>query len=127
MPWYISIYVAFLIISLPFSVLLLHRMENDILHPLGGALSGILSVIFVVSYWLPNVIELQGFSTLLMYGFVLGWDCYSVVRAKQKLPEMFQLPDDEDFQLDNNAVIFGAMLMLPAYIFGALICLKAIS
>lgn len=127
MPWYISIYVAFLIISLPFSVLLLRRMEGDVLHPLGGALSGMLSIIFVVSYWLPHVIALQGLSTLLMYGFVLGWDWYTVIRAKHKLPEMFQLPDDEDLQLDNNAVIFGAMLMLPAYIFGALVCLRALS
>jgi hypothetical protein len=125
MPWYISLYVALLLLSLPAGVMMLRRLEQDWLHPVGGALSTVLSALFVISFWLPELVRLQGVSTLLMYGFVLLWDGYLLVRLRARLPELYQLMDEPDMEFESMPMVIGLILMLPAYVFGALVCLRA--
>ena len=127
MPWWVSLYVAFMVISLPFGVLMLRRMQEDYLHPIGGLVSALLSIAFVTSYWMPELVPFQGGSTLLLFGFVIGWDLYSLRLLKDKLPEMFDLPEQERSEIDSGSLLFGLVLMLPAYIFAALVCMRAMS
>lgn len=127
MPWWVSLYVAFMVISLPFGVLMLRRMQQDYLHPIGGLVSALLSIAFVTSYWMPELVPFQGASTVLLFGFVIGWDVYSLRLLKDKLPEMFDLPEQEQSEIDKGSLLFGLVLMLPAYIFASLVCMRAMS
>lgn len=125
MPWWVSLYVAFMVISLPFGVLMLRRMQQDYLHPIGGLVSALLSIAFVTSYWMPELVPFQGGSTVLLFAFVIGWDVYSLRLLKDKLPEMFDLPEQEQSEIDSGSLLFGLVLMLPAYIFAVLVCMRA--
>lgn len=127
MPWYISLYIALLIISLPTGVMVLRRLDRDWLHPVGGSLSTLLSVLFVTSYWLPDVVPLQSNSVLLMYGFVLAWDAYLLWHLHERLPELSELMDEPDVELPPTSLLIGVLLMLPAYVFGALVCLRVLA
>ncbi len=127
MPWYFSIYVALLIISLPISVFIVRQLQRDLLHPVGVLLSGGLSIAFVMSYFYPDVVPMQGVSTLVAYGFVLGWDGYSVFMLKDRLHEIAQWSEDQEPELDQGAILVGLLMMAPAYVLGALVCLRAVS
>lgn len=126
MPWWVSLYVAFMVISLPFGVLMLRRMENDYLHPVGGLISALLSIAFVTSYWFPDLVPFNGIGPLLLFGFVIGWDLYTLRLLKKKLPDMFDIPEQERSEIDSGSFLLGLVLMLPAYIFAALVCLRAL-
>lgn len=126
MPWWVSLYVAFMVISLPFGVLMLRRMQQDYLHPVGGLVSALLGIAFVTSYWLPDLVPFHGASTVLLFGYMIAWDVYSLRLLKDKLPEMFDLPEEERSEIDSGSLLFGLGLMLPAYIFAALVCLRAL-
>ena len=127
MPWWVSLYVAFMVISLPFGVLMMRRMEHDYLHPVGGLMSALLSIAFVTSYWFPKLIPFSGAGTLLLFAFVIGWDLYTLRLLKEKLPDMFDLPEQERSEIDTGSFLLGLVLMLPAYVFAALVCYRAIS
>ena len=127
MPWWVSLYVGFMVISLPFGVLMMRRMEEDYLHPVGGLMSALLSIAFVISYWFPGLVPFSGPGTLLLFLFVIGWDLYTLKLLRQKLPDMFDLPEEERPEIDNGSFLLGLVLMLPAYIFAALVCLRAMN
>lgn len=126
MPVWVTLYVAMLIVSLPMGVTLLRRLEKDWLHPFGALLSTLLSIIFVVAYWQPDVIRLETNSTFLMFGFVLFWDLYSVMRVRKKMAEFLAMNgmDPNDAPPGNSVWLIGFLLMLPAYIFASLVCLR---
>ncbi len=127
MPWWVSLYVAFMVISLPFGVLMMRRMEQDYLHPIGGLMSALLSIGFVTSYWFPGLVPFSGPSTLLLFLFVIGWDLYTLKLLKKKLPDMFDLPEDDRSEIDTGSFLLGLVLMLPAYVFAALVCLRVLN
>lgn len=127
MPWWVSLYVAFMVISLPFGVLMMRRMEQDYLHPIGGLMSALLSIAFVTSYWLPGLVPFAGPSTLVLFAYVIGWDLYSIKLLKKKLPELFDLPEQDRSEIDVGSVLLGLVLMLPAYTFAALVCLRVLN
>lgn len=124
MPWYMSLYVALLILSLPTGIMVLRRLDGDWLHPVGGILSTLLSVLFVASYWMPDLVPLQHPSVVLMYGFVLAWDAYLLWHLHARLPELAELMGEPDAELPPGSLLIGLVLMLPAYVFGALVCLR---
>tara|TARA_Y100000588_G_C13403745_1_gene564372 strand:- start:32 stop:409 length:378 start_codon:yes stop_codon:yes gene_type:complete len=125
MPWLASLYIAFMVITLPFGLALVRRMENDWLHPVGGFLSSLLSIAFIVSYWMPELVPFQGWSVLLMFFYIVGWDAYMLWRLKYNLPEVLEAPEENP---DGAAasLFVGIFLMLPAYIIAALVCLRAV-
>lgn len=127
MPWWVSLYVAFMVISLPFGVLMMRRMEQDYLHPIGGLISALLSIGFVTGYWFPGLVPFAGPSTLLLFLFVIGWDLYTLKLLKKKLPDMFDLPEDDRSEIDTGTFLLGLVLMLPAYVFAALVCLRVLN
>ena len=128
MPWWASLYVAFIVMSLPFGVATLRRLEQDMIHPVGGVLSTLLSVSFVISYFYPDLIPYHGNQTWIVLLFVLGWDAYAFMRLKERLPEILELPDealDEQVDMTKMSFAIGLLLILPAYIWGLLVCLRA--
>ena len=127
MPWWVSLYVAFMVISLPFGVLMLRRMQEDVLHPVGGFMSAALSIAFVLSYWFPDLVPFHGTGTLLLFLYVLGWDLYTLKLLKEKLPDMLDLPEQERPEIDTGSFLLGLVLMLPAYIFAGLVCIRVVS
>ncbi|PCJ42475.1 MAG: hypothetical protein COA99_08120 [Moraxellaceae bacterium] len=126
MPWWASLYVAFIIISLPFGLMTIRRIEKDILHPLGGLLSTLLSASFIVSYYYPDLLPYHGAQTWLYWGFVVGWDCYSYLRLNNRLPELLEQTDDSPGRR-NNVFLIGLIITLPVYIWGFLVCLRAMA
>ncbi|MEE2729755.1 MAG: hypothetical protein VYA55_02980 [Pseudomonadota bacterium] len=127
MPLWVTLYVALMVVSLPVGVLMLRRIEQDWLHPVGGLVSTLLSVAFVFSYWMPDTVPFHSPSVLLLFAFVLFWDLYSLKRLKQKLPDYFEMSEDSELQPNSGAWLLGVLLMVPAYYFGALVCLRVIS
>lgn len=127
MPLWVTLYVALMVVSLPVGVLMLRRIEQDWLHPVGGLVSTLLSVAFVFSYWMPDAVPFHSPSVLLLFAFVLFWDLYSLKRLKQKLPDYFEMSEDSELQPNSGAWLLGVLLMVPAYYFGALVCLRVIS
>jgi hypothetical protein len=126
MPWYISIYVALLLISLPSGVLVLRRLERDWLHPVASTVSSLLSILFTLAWWLPELIQLRGWSPWLAFAFVLAWDAYMVLRLKYRFPELLaSMQIEQDANQTDQVLLIGLVLMLPAYVFGALVCLQA--
>ena len=62
MPWWASLYIAFLLMSLPFGLVTIHRLEQDLLHPVGGMLSTLvltLLVLPVVFFVYKNISEIK--------------------------------------------------------------------
>jgi len=92
----------------------------------GGLISTLLSVAFVIAYWMPKAVPFKSPSVLLLYGFVLFWDLYSLKRLKDKLPEYFEMSEDSELQPNSAAWLLGLLLMAPAYYFGALVCLRVV-
>ena len=127
MPFWVTLYIAFMVISLPVGVYMLWRLEQDWLHPFGGLLSTCLSIAFVFAYWMPSAVPFNTNSTILMYLFVLFWDLYTLLRVRTKLPEYLNLSEDSEFQPDSGTWLLGILLMAPAYYFGALVCLRIIA
>ena len=127
MPVWVSLYIAFMVISLPVGVFMLRRLERDWLHPIGGLLSTALSIGFVFAYWMPHVVTFNTNSTILMYLFVLFWDLYTLLRVRTKLPEYLNMSEDSELQPDSGTWLLGILLMAPAYYFGALVCLRIIA
>ena len=127
MPIWVTLYIALMLASLPMGVMLLRRIEQDWLHPIGGLLSTGLSMAFVLSYWQPYVLPLETNSTILMYGFVLFWDVYSVIRIRRKMAEYLNMAEDVEPPPSGAMWLVGLVLMLPAYFFGAMVCLRVIS
>lgn len=127
MPLWVTLYVALMAVSLPIGVLMLRRIENDWLHPVGGLISTLLSMAFVFSYWTPEAVPFKAPSVFLLYGFVLFWDLYSLKRLKTKLPDYFEMSDEPETEPNSGAWLLGILLMVPAYYFGALVCLRAMS
>lgn len=127
MPFWVSLYIAFMVISLPVGVYLLRRLENDWLHPVGGLVSTLLSIAFIFAYWMPAAVPFTANSTILMYIFVLFWDFYTLLRVRTKLPEYLEMSGDAQLQPDSATWLFGILLMAPAYYFGALVCLRIIT
>lgn len=133
MPWWASLYVAFIVMSLPFGISTIRRLEQDVLHPVGGVLSTLLSASFVVSYFYPDLLPYRGPQTWLIFIFVLGWDAYTFLRLKERLPELLDLPDETldspeygDVDMQSMSFLIGLILILPAYIWGFLVCLRAV-
>lgn len=127
MPLWVTLYIAFMVISLPVGVYMLRRLENDWLHPVGGLLSTLLSIAFVFAYWMPDVVPFNTNSTILMFIFVLFWDFYTLMRVRTKLPDYLGMSEDSEIQPDSTAWLFGLLLMAPAYYFGALVCLRIVA
>lgn len=127
MPLWVTLYVALMAVSLPVGVLMLRRIENDWLHPVGGLISTLLSMALVFSYWMPDTVPFKAPSVFLLYGFVLFWDLYSLKRLKTKLPDYFEMSDEPELEPNSGTWLLGVLLMVPAYYFGALVCLRAIS
>lgn len=126
MPWWASLYIAFILMSLPFGLVTIHRLEQDFLHPVGGLLSSLLSVSFVMSYFLPELFPYHGVQTWLLLMFVLGWDGYSYWRLKDRLSEVIEHAD-ESVDMQGTSFLVGLALILPAYIWGFLICMRAVA
>lgn len=126
MPIWVTLYIGLMLVSLPVGVTMLRRIEQDWLHPVGGLVSTLLSVAFVLSYWMPKAIPFKSPSVFLLYGFVLFWDLYSLKRLKAKLPEYFEMSEDSELQPNSAAWLLGLLLMVPAYYFGALVCLRVV-
>jgi len=126
MPIWVTLYIGLMMISLPVGVTLLRRIERDWLHPVGGLVSTLLSIAFVLSYWMPELVPFKAPSAYLLFGFVLFWDIYSLQRLKQKLPEYLQMSDDSELQPNSGTWLFGMLMMVPAYYFGALVCLRVV-
>lgn len=124
MPIWITLYITLMMISLPVGVMMLRRIERDWLHPVGGLLSTLLSVAFVIAYWMPEAIPFKSPSAFVLYGFVLFWDFYSLKRLKTKLPDYFEMTGESEQQPSPGAWLFGILMMVPAYCFGALVCLR---
>jgi len=114
-------------VSLPVGVTMLRRIERDWLHPVGGMISTLLSLGFIFSYWLPDLVPLHDRSVLLLFAFVLFWDLYSLRRLRDKLPEYLGLEEDSELQPGSGAWLTGILLMLPAYYFAALVCLRVMN
>jgi len=114
-----------MVITLPFGLALVRRMENDWLHPVGGFLSSLLSIAFVLSYWMPVLVPFRGSSVLLMFFYIIGWDTYMLWRLKYNLPELLEVPE-ENPEGAGASLFVGILLMLPAYIIAALVCLRAV-
>lgn len=127
MPFWVTLYIAFMVISLPVGVYMLRRLENDWLHPVGGLVSTLLSIAFIFAYWMPEAVPFTANSTILMYLFVLFWDFYTLLRVRTKLPEYLEMSGDSQLQPDSATWLFGILLMAPAYYFGALVCLRIIT
>ena len=127
MPFWVTLYIAFMVISLPVGVYMLRRLENDWLHPVGGLVSTVLSIAFIFAYWMPEAVPFTSNSTILMYLFVLFWDFYTLLRVRTKLPEYLEMSGDSQLQPDSATWLFGILLMAPAYYFGALVCLRIIA
>lgn len=127
MPFWVTLYVAFMVISLPVGVYMLRRLENDWLHPVGGLISTLLSIAFVFAYWMPGTVPFTTNSTILMFIFVLFWDFYTLLRVRTKLPDYLEMSEDAQLQPDSATWLFGILLMAPAYYFGALVCLRIIT
>ena len=127
MPFWVTLYVAFMVISLPVGVYMLRRLENDWLHPVGGLISTLLSIAFVFAYWMPGTVPFTTNSTILMFIFVLFWDFYTLLRVRTKLPDYLEMSEDAQLQPDSATWLFGSLLMAPAYYFGALVCLRIIT
>jgi len=96
------------------------------LHPVGGLLSSLLSVSFVVSYFYPDLLPYRGVQTWLFLGFVMAWDGYSYLRLKDRLPELLEQPD-ESVDMQKTSFMIGLILILPAYIWGFLVCMRAVA
>jgi hypothetical protein len=127
MPFWVTLYIAFMVISLPVGVYMLRRLENDWLHPVGGLVSTLLSIAFIFAYWMPEAVPFTANSTILMFIFVLFWDFYTLLRVRTKLPEYLEMSGDSQLQPDSATWLFGILLMAPAYYFGALVCLRIIT
>lgn len=127
MPFWVTLYVAFMVISLPVGVYMLRRLENDWLHPFGGLISTLLSIAFIFAYWMPDVVPFTTNSTILMFLFVLFWDFYSLLRVRAKLPDYLGMSGDSELQPDSSTWLLGILLMAPAYYFGALVCLRILT
>ena len=127
MPFWVTLYVAFMVISRPGGVYMLRRLENDWLHPVGGLISTLLSIAFVFAYWMPGTVPFTTNSTILMFIFVLFWDFYTLLRVRTKLPDYLEMSEDAQLQPDSATWLFGILLMAPAYYFGALVCLRIIT
>jgi hypothetical protein len=127
MPFWVTLYIAFMVISLPVGVYMLRRLENDWLHPVGGLVSTLLSIAFIFAYWMPEAVPFTANSTILMYIFVLFWDFYTLLRVRTKLPEYLEMSGDSQLQPDSATWLFGILLMAPAYYFGALVCLRILT
>ena len=128
MPIWVMLYVAVMVLSIPMGVSMLRQLERDWLHPVGGLLSTLLSIGFVFAYWMPQAVLIQVPSAWLLFGFILFWDGYMLLRLKTRLPEWFQAnnPDEESPVSMSAAMWLGAVLMLPAYCFAALVCLRGL-
>lgn len=126
MPIWVNLYLAIILLSLPMGVMMLRRIEQDWLHPVGGVVSTLLSAAFVVAYWQPEAVPFQSTSVLLLFGFVIFWDGYSLQRMKKKLPEYLQVEDQPELQPGNGAWLLGIIMMVPAYFFGAMVCMRAL-
>ncbi|OUS26746.1 hypothetical protein A9Q99_16110 [Gammaproteobacteria bacterium 45_16_T64] len=124
MPWWALLYIALILISLPFGLTVIRRLEQDILHPVGGLLSSLISASFVISYYYPTLLPYQGNHVLIMFAFVLGWDGYSYLRLKERLPELLEQQAASESDSDPSLVA-GVLLVLPAYAWGALVCMRA--
>lgn len=127
MPVWVTLYIALLVISVPVGVFLLWRIEGDWLHPVGGLLSTLLSIAFVLAWWMPDLVRFTTPSTVLLYVFVLFWDLYTLMRMRTRLPEYLNRGEGADFQPDASTWLMGILLMVPAYYFGALVCLRIVS
>ena len=127
MPFWVTLYIAFMVISLPVGVYMLRQLENDWLHPVGGLISTLLSIAFVLAYWMPDTVPFNTPSTILMYMFVLFWDLYTLMRVRTKLPEYLNMSEDSELRPDSGTWLLGILLMAPAYYFGALVCLKIVA
>lgn len=127
MPFWVTLYIAFMVISLPVGVYMLRRLENDWLHPVGGLVSTLLSIAFIFAYWMPEAVPFTANSIILMFIFVLFWDFYTLLRVRTKLPEYLEMSGDSQLQPDSATWLFGILLMAPAYYFGALVCLRIIT
>lgn len=127
MPFWVTLYIAFMVISLPVGVYMLRRLENDWLHPVGGLVSTLLSIAFIFAYWMPEAVPFTANSTILMFIFVLFWDFYTLLRVRTKLPEYLEMSGDSQLQPDSATWLFGILLMAPAYYFGALVCLRILT
>lgn len=127
MPFWVTLYIAFMVISLPVGVYMLRQLENDWLHPVGGLISTLLSIAFVLAYWMPDTVPFNTPSTILMYIFVLFWDLYTLMRVRTKLPEYLNMSEDSELRPDSSTWLLGILLMAPAYYFGALVCLKILT
>lgn len=125
MPIWVTLYLALMMMSIPMGVSLLRQMERDWLHPLGGLLSALLSMAFVVAYWLPEVMPFTTNSTVLLFLFVVFWDAYSLLRMRRYLRHLAQ---ETGMAMPGAGVwALGVVLMLPAYWFAAAVCERVIS
>jgi len=127
MPLWVTLYVALMVLSLPVGILMLRKIEGDWLHPVGGLVSTLLSIAFVFSYWMPEAVPFHSPSVFLLYAFVLFWDGYSLHRLRTRLPEYFELSEDSELRPNSGAWLAGVLLMIPAYYFGALVCVRVLS
>ncbi len=127
MPLWVTLYVAFMAVSLPVGVYMLRRLERDWLHPVGGLISTLLSIAFVFAYWMPDVVPFETNSTILMFIFVLFWDFYTLMRVRLKLPDYLGMSEDSQIRPDSGTWLLGILLMAPAYYFGALVCLRIVT
>ncbi|HVL02223.1 MAG TPA: hypothetical protein VM553_20535, partial [Dongiaceae bacterium] len=109
MPFWVTFYVAFIVISLPVGVYMLRRLENDWLHPVGGLLSTALSIAFVFAYWMPDAVPFNTPSTILMYLFMIFWDLYTLMRVRTKLPEYLNMSEDSGLRPDSGTWLLGIL------------------
>lgn len=126
MSWIAWLYIAFMLISLPFGMIILRRLKNDILHPFGGLLSTLISGAFVLGAFFPEMVPFRRGTAWGLFAFALGWDLYTLNELRHKLPTVLAITEEDAKALDKGSLLVGIMLMLPAYLCGLYVCLRTL-
>ncbi len=128
MPWWAWLYLAFVLVMFVWGFAMDKDMKRDEL--IGSALSLFSICVFVSSFF--NAYIAQFFGMLLLPMVLIGalWEFKRAIdgtdNAQDELSRERDLSDGERTVLLNVAIGFNALIIVPGYVIGAVLCFHMI-
>ncbi|MDH5765241.1 MAG: hypothetical protein OEZ38_04425 [Gammaproteobacteria bacterium] len=122
MPWWAIVYLVILTTVIVISIIKDRIDQKSIYYQLGELVSGVIGVLFIISYWNLDLIALLSWLSIPLLIYAISWDQYALAHLrKSNYPD---LTEEENRDMDKYSRIFAIMFILPCYIAGILIIYK---
>lgn len=127
MPWWAWSYVTIYFVAAIFEIAHNFRTGKVWWRSLGDIVGALCFLILILAFWHVPLRQAVGKAITLIFAFALVWNTYTMPQdLKETLDREKDVSPEEREDMENSALTVSFILVAPGYIFGAILCARAL-